>query len=208
MLFLYNKLIERFGKQHWWPHLSKEKEQKRFEIIIGTILTQNTSWSNVERSIKNLHDNNLIDIDKIINISDKRLANLIRSSGYFNQKAKRLKTVARFLKKNKNPGREELLEVNGIGKETADSILLYAYNKPYFVVDAYTRRIFNRLGYKEDSYDELQELFHTNLPKDYKLYNEFHALLVNLGKEVCKTKPLCKKCPLNKGCEFGKKELP
>lgn len=197
---IYYKLYKEFGPQHWWPVTS---DNTRFEIIIGAILTQNTAWKNVERAIFNLNKNKLIDVNKIIKINKNELAQLIKPAGYYNQKAERLKIVAEFIKNHKNPTREELLAVKGIGPETADSILLYAFDKPYFVIDAYTKRIFSRLGLcKENAtYTELQELFHKNLKRDAKLFNEYHALLVELGKNCCKKKPECMKCPIKKFCK-------
>ncbi len=213
LLRIYNLLYEEFGSQKWWPttlegslhptyHGKRINEKQRFEIIVGAILTQNTSWKNVENAIYNLNKNKLLDLSKIKNISQKKLASLIKPAGYYNQKSERLKIAADFFSKNKNPAREQLLEVKGIGPETADSILLYAFNKPYFVVDAYTKRIFSRLGFCKDNckYNELQELFHKSLPKDAKLYNEFHALLVELAKKHCTKKPGCADCPINSFC--------
>ncbi len=197
---IYNILYKEYGNQNWWPTKSKNKQ---FEIIIGTILTQNTSWSNVEKAIDNLMNHNVLDAEKIIKINKNKLASLIKSSGYYNQKAERLKIMAKFFLSNKNPDREELLNLKGVGKETADSILLYAYNKPYFVVDAYTKRIMNRIGFKENEYDELQELFHKNLKKDYKLFNEYHALIVKLAKENRKKTPICINCCLKDKCKFN-----
>ena len=201
MLNLYKTLLNVYGRRNWWPTIS---DNKRFEIILGAILTQNTSWKQVEKAIVNLKNNDLISQDAIRKVSLRRLACLIKPSGYFNQKAKRLKIINQFLEENENPTREQLLEVNGIGPETADSILLYAFNQPYFVIDAYTKRIMQRLGYKEESYDELQSLFQNNLPNDYKIYNEFHALFVEHAKTYCRKKPLCQKCPLNSRCNYIK----
>jgi len=201
MLSLYKTLLKEYGKQSWWPTTS---DNKRFEIILGAILTQNTSWKQAEKAIANLKKNDLISQEAIKKVSLRKLASLIKPSGYFNQKAKRLKIINQFLEKNKNPTREQLLEVNGIGPETADSILLYAFNQPYFVIDAYTKRIMQRIGYKEECYDELQCLFQNNLPKDYKIYNEFHALFVEHAKTYCRKKPLCQKCPLNSRCNYIK----
>ena len=197
---IYNILYKKYGKQNWWPTKS---DNKKFEVIIGTILTQNTSWNNVEKAINNLIKNNVLDTEKIIKINKNKLALLIKSSGYYNQKAERLKIIAKFFFNNKDPNRKELLNLKGVGKETADSILLYAYNKPYFVVDAYTKRIMNRIGFKEESYDELQELFHKSLEKDYKLFNEYHALIVKLAKENCKKIPRCNDCCLKDKCKFN-----
>ena len=214
---IYTKLHKSFGSQGWWPLTIRGNKSKhhvgppkttnhRFEIIIGAILTQNTNWKNVEKALYNLSKNNLISIEKIKNTKTQKLAELIKPSGYYNQKAERLKIISSFLSKNKNPTREQLLDVKGIGPETADSILLYAYNKPFFVIDAYTKRIFQRLGYNAKDYNKWQELFMDNLPKDTKLFNEYHALLVEVGKNHCKTKPICKECPIKEICRELEKD--
>ncbi len=194
---VYDRLHKQFGRQRWWPTVSKNK---KFEVVIGAVLTQNTSWKNVEKAILNLNDAGLIDAEKLAEVNVKKLAGLIRPAGYYNQKAERLKIIARFFLENKNPTRDELLGVKGIGPETADSILLYAYNKPFFVIDAYTRRIMKRIGYCEDSYEGLQRLFEKNLPKSYKIFNEYHALLVELAKIHCRKKPECSGCPVKSMC--------
>ncbi len=212
---IYGLLFEKFGEQGWWNHFengkfiydkdSKNKPlnpKQQFEIILGTILTQNTSWSNVEKTIKTLNLVWLISPIELKKIPEKHLAELIRSSGYYNQKAKKIKAVVEFLDSGKEITRENLLNVWGIGPETADSILLYAYEQPIFVIDAYTKRIMNRIGFKEKNYEELQKLFHKSLKKDHKLFNEYHALLVKLAKENCKTKPTCETCPLNTNCRY------
>ena len=201
MLNLYKTLLKAYGRRGWWPTTS---DNKKFEIILGAILTQNTSWKQVEKAIANLKNNDLISQEAIKKVSLRRLASLIKPAGYFNQKAKRLKIINQFLEKNKNPTRDQLLEVNGIGPETADSILLYAFNQPAFVIDTYTKRIMQRIGYKEESYGGLQALFQDNLPNDYKIYNEFHALFVEHAKTYCRKKPLCQKCPLNSRCNYIK----
>jgi len=212
LMQIYEKLFNEFGKQGWWPltiegykskhHAGSPKNDKhRFEIIVGAILTQNTNWKNVEKALYNLSKNNLLDASKINKASKERIAQLIRPAGYYNQKAERVKIMADFFLKNRNPTREQLLEVKGIGPETADSILLYAYNKPFFVVDAYTKRIFERLGYKVKDYNEWQELFMNNLPTNVELFKEYHALLVELGKNYCKKKPICKECPIKEICK-------
>ena len=201
MLNLYKTLLKAYGRRGWWPTTS---DNKKFEIILGAILTQNTSWKQVEKAIANLKNNDLISQEAIKKVSLRRLASLIKPAGYFNQKAKRLKIINQFLEKNKNPTRDQLLEVNGIGPETADSILLYAFNQPSFVIDTYTKRIMQRIGYKEESYGGLQALFQDNLPNDYKIYNEFHALFVEHAKTYCRKKPLCQKCPLNSRCNYIK----
>lgn len=198
-LTTYKTLLKAYGEQNWWPTITKNK---KFEVILGSILTQNTSWKQAEKAIINLKNNDLISKEAIKKVSLRRLASLIKPSGYFNQKAKRIKAVSNFLEKNKNPTRDQLLEVNGIGPETADSMLLYAFNQPYFVIDAYTKRTMQRLGYKEEGYGELQSLFQNNLPSDYEIYNEFHALFVEHAKTYCRKKPLCQKCPLNSKCGY------
>ena len=172
------------GELHPSYHGKKPDEKQRFEIIVGAILTQNTSWKNVEKAIFNLNKAKLLDIRKIRKADKRKLASVIRPSGYYNQKAKCLKLVAAFFAKNKHPSREQLLAVRGIGPETADSILLYAFNKPLFVIDAYTKKIFSRIGICNEtcSYHELQELCQKSLPKKAKLFQEYHALLVELGK--------------------------
>lgn len=200
---VYTILEKEYGNQHWWP---TQSNNKRFEIIIGAILTQNTSWSNVEKTIKNLDKFNFLRKDAIRQLGEEELAQLIKSSGYFRQKAKKLKTIVEFLDSKKEINHENLLEVWGIGKETADSILLYAYDKPIFVVDTYTKRIFSRIGIINENieYDELQKLFTENLENKLELFKEYHALIVKLGKEVClKRNPRCSECCLNKICKYG-----
>ena len=202
---IYKKLFYHFGPQHWWP------ADTPFEVMVGAILTQNTNWLNVEKALDNIKREKLLTPHKLYRISEKRLALLIRPAGYFNIKAKRLKAFLHFFfqscagnfKKMRLVKtydlRHQLLCVNGIGPETADSILLYALERPIFVVDAYTKRFLLRHELiKEDaSYDEMQNLFMQNLKCDVKLFNEYHALLVKLGKDTClKTNPKCAACPL------------
>ncbi|MBL7170908.1 MAG: endonuclease III domain-containing protein [Candidatus Omnitrophica bacterium] len=201
---IFRILFKSFGPQGWWPG------KTRFEVIVGAILTQNTAWSNVEKAIKNLRSAKLLNLKALSNIPSRKLYPLLRPSGYYRIKTKRLKSVVNFLCVNyqanlnqffKMPlekAREELLSVNGIGPETADSILLYAGKKPVFVVDAYTRRIFECAGIvpRGASYEDIQRLFMKNLPRDTQIYNEYHALIVRLGKDICKTKPQCSICPL------------
>lgn len=205
---IYGRLYRYFGPRHWWPG------ETPFEIITGAILTQNTAWGNVEKAIANLKNENLLSINKLSKLTHKKLAGLIRPSGYYNQKAKKVKNMVAFLKssykaKLSNVGdvntealREQLLGVNGVGPETADSILLYAFNRPIFVVDAYTKRIFSRLKMikTSDDYYQVQSLFMDNLTPDVNLFNEYHALIVELGKMICKVRPICSKCVLNKLC--------
>jgi endonuclease III related protein len=196
-----------YGPQHWWPG------RTRFEVIVGAILTQNTSWTNVERAIANLRREKLLTIPAMQEVSTSRLARLIRSSGYFRQKARKLKTFTSFVRRNYAGSltrmfrvptgtlREQLLAVHGIGPETADSILLYAGNQPIFVVDAYTRRILERhaLASPRFKYDEIRALFEQNLPRDPQLFNEFHALIVRTGKYLCVSRsPRCSDCVLQK----------
>jgi endonuclease III related protein len=193
------------GPQHWWPG------RTRFEVIVGAILTQNTSWSNVERAISILRREKLLNPEALEKISTARLAQLIRSSGYFRQKARKLKEFVQFLRDCHQGSldklfatptaelREQLLAVHGIGPETADSILLYAGGHPVFVVDTYTRRILERHGlvHPKASYEEIRALFERNLTADSSLYNEYHALIVHTGKHFCqKRQPNCEHCSL------------
>lgn len=204
LMDIYHRLCTRFGPQHWWPG------ETPLEIMIGAVLTQNTNWKNVEKAIANLKAFSLLDIRKLDRISPDRLAELIRPAGYFRVKAQRLKNLIAWLAK-KHGGqieslkelptgrlREELLSIRGIGPETADSILLYALEKPVFVVDAYTARILGRHHLLEEGagYEEIQSLFENALPKDTVLFNEYHALLVRCGKDFCKPKAACPGCPL------------
>ncbi len=202
---IFTTLFKHFGPQNWWPG------DTPFEVMIGAVLTQNTNWNNVSRAIDNLKSYNLLSFETIENIPVEILAEHIRPSGYFNQKAIRLKNLLQairethegdldaFFSASTSDLREQLLKVKGIGPETADSILLYAAQKPIFVVDAYTFRILSRHDLVEDGmdYHELQNLFMDSLPEDVALFNEYHALLVKLGKDFCKKgKPLCPNCPL------------
>ena len=205
LLKIYNSLYNYFGPLNWWPG------DTPFEIMVGAILTQNTSWSNVEKAISNLKKENLLEPRKLYRINREELAQLIKPSGYYNIKARRLKNFVNIFvndfessaeKMFSGDGRElrkKLLNVNGIGPETADSILLYAGKKPFFVVDAYTKRIFSRhkLISEDASYHQIQEFFIKNLDRDVKLFNEFHAQIVMLGKTICTSRnPDCAKCPL------------
>ncbi len=204
LLEIYHKLYHAFGPQHWWPGDSP------FEIAVGAILTQNTNWANVEKAIENLKTKMVLNSKSIHRMKTERLASLIRPAGYFNIKAGRLKSFINFLmndyhgsmKKMRNEEmqtlRTKLLNVHGIGPETADSILLYALDKPVFVTDAYTKRALSRhnIVKHDDSYDHIQNLFHSTLKKDTVLFNEYHALFVKLGKTYCRKKPLCRGCPL------------
>jgi endonuclease-3 related protein len=213
---IYELLLSRFGPQHWWPG------DTQFEIITGAILTQNTNWSNVEKAITNLKTLELLNPEQIRSTDISELAELIRPAGYYRLKAKRLKSFVDWLFANydgklvnlKNVHTEqlrtELLAIKGIGPETADSILLYAFEKPIFVVDAYTARIAVRhqLIEPDADYEQLRELFQLNLAEDVQLFNEYHALLVKLGKEFCKPKAQCPDCPLERLSHSSSNEYP
>ncbi len=202
---IYAGLYDHFGPQHWWPG------ETPFEVMVGAVLTQNTNWVNVSRAIGNLKADNLLSFQVMADLPVDSLAEKIRPAGYYNLKARRLKNLLDFISSEYsgnlddffNQGRdvlrEQLLSVKGVGPETADSILLYAANKPVFVVDAYTHRILYRHGLIDEDlgYDEIQSLFLDSLPEDVALFNEYHALLVRVGKDFCKkSKPLCDQCPL------------
>jgi len=203
---IYQLLFDRFGHQHWWPG------ETRFEIITGAILTQNTSWANVEKAIANLKSADRLAPEKLHHFEPAQIAELIRPAGYYNIKAKRLKNFINWLFDNYDGKltnldsidteqlRAELLAIKGVGLETADSILLYAFDRPIFVVDAYTARIVFRHGLigPDADYEQLRELFESSLPADTQLYNEYHALLVRVGKEFCKPKARCPDCPMDK----------
>lgn len=197
-------MFRHYGLLHWWPG------ETPFEVMVGAILTQNTAWTNVEKAIANLKREDLLHPEKLYRLSPKKLARLIKPAGYFNVKTKRLKNFLKFFleecggnvallrKQSSETLREKLLAVNGIGPETADSILLYALEKPIFVIDAYTKRILSRhfLGPQNADYHPLQKFFMSHLKPDVPHYNEYHAQLVNIGKDFCKKKPRCGECPL------------
>lgn len=205
LLEIYNTLYDRFGPQHWWPG------DTPFEVMVGAVLTQNTNWGNVSKAIDNLKNGNILSFEALAALYVEELAAYIRPAGYYNLKASRLQNLLRFIEE-RHQGRladffeqdtaalrRQLLSVKGVGPETADSIILYAAGKPVFVVDAYTYRIMNRHGLaaEDDGYDELQDIFVSSLPEDAALFNEYHALLVRLGKDYCKkNRPLCSGCPL------------
>ncbi len=208
----YSSLLAAFGPQHWWPG------ETPFEVIVGAILTQNTSWTNVERAIANLRGAGLLSPAAIEQAPRPRLERLIRSSGYFRQKGRKLKAFCAYLRRGYGGSlermfetptatlRQELLGVFGIGPETADSILLYAGRHPVFVVDAYTRRMLMRHGWasEESDYEEIRALFEDRFPGDIARFNEFHALIVNAGKNFCRpARPDCGRCPLGRHLEEG-----
>ncbi|HXE74327.1 MAG TPA: endonuclease III domain-containing protein [Candidatus Xenobia bacterium] len=201
----YRRLSSHFGPQYWWP------ARTRFEVILGALLTQNTSWVNVEKALNNLRCEGLLRPDKLARVSPARLEKLLRPSGYYRQKTRVVRgflahlqrryggSLRRLLARPANQLRAELLSLHGIGEETADSILLYAAGQPVFVVDAYTRRVLARHGLASETarYAELQGFFHRHLPGDASLFNEYHALLVAVGKNYCRRRaPDCAGCPL------------
>ncbi|HTT08107.1 MAG TPA: endonuclease III domain-containing protein [Gammaproteobacteria bacterium] len=203
---VYERLHHHHGPQHWWPG------DTPFEIMVGAVLTQNTAWRNVERAIANLIAVRSLDARRIVRLPLKRLAELLRPSGYFNVKARRLRHFCEWLlarggvsvlKMMDTPTlRHDLLAVHGVGPETADDILLYALHRPVFVIDAYTRRLFSRLGLikGDESYETLRTGFETALGPDVPLYNEYHALIVRHAKEICRPRPRCEICCLRRMC--------
>jgi len=207
---IYHRLFDRFGTQHWWP------AEEPFEVIVGAILTQSAAWGNVEKAIANLKAAGALSPAKLRRLQLPRLARLVHPCGYYNAKALKLKSFAFWLgnhysddldslfASNTDDLRQQLLSVHGIGQETADSILLYAAGKPVFVIDAYTRRISGRIGLvpEKDSYAGYQAFFMEHLPPDAELFNEYHALLVRLGKDICRRRPLCPQCCLSDICQF------
>jgi len=201
---IYQILFEEFGPQYWWPG------ETRDEIIIGAILTQNTNWANVEKAINNLKEKQLLTLSALTKANQMTVVECIKSAGYFNQKAERLILISKALQsyipsRDKHEFRSFLLSLKGIGPETADSILLYAYNIPFFVVDAYTKRIFSRLGYilPSQRYSSVQQWIMQYLEPDSDLFNEYHALIVKLAKTKCKKRPMCSSCPLKDLCRYA-----
>ncbi len=211
ILDLYKILLKYYGKQNWWP------ADTQFEVVIGAILTQNTAWTNVIKAINNLKSHGLLEPEKLYKTEPKVIENLIKPSGFYRQKTKKIKNFLDFfieydfcfdkLCKEKSL-REKLLKIKGIGKETADSILLYALNCPYFVVDSYTKRLSIRLNIIDNEgvkYDDLQSLYESELPRDLEVYKEYHALIVEHSKTYCKSKPACSPCPINLMCKYYNK---
>lgn len=204
LIRIYNILYSFYGPQKWWPGDSP------FEIAIGAILTQNTNWGNVEKAINNLKREGVMSVQDLNRLSDEKIASLIRPAGYFNIKTKRIRAFLDFIidkyngkieemkRENTISLRSKLLNVYGIGQETADSILLYALEKPVFVIDAYTKRVMIRHSIMKpnSTYSDYQKIFHKELDEDLQMFNEYHALFVRVGKDYCKVKPLCKNCPL------------
>lgn len=210
LLEIFGALLNHFGQLFWWP------AETPFEVCVGAILTQNTNWANVEKAIANLKTEGLLSPRMLYDVDSARLAEVIRPAGFFNVKSRRLKDFIDYVFKccdgdldrmfagDWRELREELLKVRGIGPETCDSILLYAGSKPSFVVDAYTKRLFSRLGLlrENEPYEEVRGFFMENLPADVSLYNEYHALIVRQCKDFCRIKPICGRCPLRDGCGF------
>ena len=210
LLEIYHRLLSCYGPQHWWP------AEDAFEVVVGAILTQSAAWTNVEKAISNLKAAGALTAAALLAIPSDRLAALIHPCGYYNAKAKKLRAFVQRLESGYGGDlerlfaldtielRQELLAVHGIGEETADSIILYAARKPVFVIDAYTRRILRRLALapSSDSYGAFQALFTENLPQDEGLYDEYHALLVRHGKEVCRKAPRCPICCLRDVCRY------
>ncbi|MBT1073796.1 endonuclease III domain-containing protein [Geobacter grbiciae] len=216
LLEIFDTLHAAYGPRHWWP------ADTPFEVCVGAILTQNTNWGNVEKAIVNLKRGGLLSPEALRDVSVGLLAEAIRPAGYFNVKSLRLKDFVGYLWERHGGSlermfagdwhalREELLGVRGVGPETADSILLYAGGKPTFVVDAYTKRLFAALGILNGSagYDEVRDLFMANLPPDVRLFNEYHALIVEHGKRHCRKRPLCPGCGLHLFCRSHVTEQP
>jgi endonuclease-3 related protein len=203
---IYATLHAGYGPQHWWPG------DTPFEVMVGAVLTQNTAWSNVEKAIANLVSEDLLDPGKITSVRKDYLARRLRPSGYFNIKAGRLRHFCRWYLESggyrslrrlpTDELRHALLSVHGIGPETADDILLYAFLRPVFVIDAYTRRLFSRLGLiaGDEPYETLRMMFEQGLGPDVELFNEYHALIVRHAKNICRTRPVCSGCILRPRC--------
>jgi endonuclease-3 related protein len=207
---VYEELLAKWGPQGWWP------ARTRFEVMAGAVLTQNTAWANVEKALANLRGAGMLDPAAVATAPPARLARLLRPAGYFNVKAERLRSFCRWLLEEGGGSRlarrgtarlrSELLAVPGIGPETADDILLYAFGRPVFVVDAYTRRLFSRLGLVDggEGYEETRKLFEEALPQDERLYAEYHALIVRHAKETCRRRPRCADCRLRPSCALAR----
>jgi endonuclease III related protein len=212
LYYIYRQLLKTFGFQNWWP------AQTPFEVCIGAVLTQNTSWNNVELAINNLKKNSLLDAKNLYAADPVLVRQCIRPAGYFNQKAAYLKNICRFFLEKENKFsklkklniiklRSMLLDVKGIGKETADSIILYAVGRSIFVIDAYTRRIYSRIGIIKNNsdYDDVQKLFHLHIKRNLRIYRDYHAQIVMLAINYCNKVPKCLNCPLCAMCNFAQK---
>lgn len=214
LLDIYGRLYETYGPRHWWP------AESRFEVMVGAILVQNTAWINVKKAIHNLSDADVLSPERLRDIEQDALAQLIYSSGYYNTKARKLKVLVDWLGERFDDDidammnedmlvlRQELLGVHGIGEETADDILLYALDMPIFVIDTYTRRLLFRLGLAPETgpYSLYQEIFEKHLPADVPLFNEYHALIVTHAATVCKKEPVCQGCCLLDICPWGRRK--
>ncbi len=210
LLAVYHTLLDRYSHQNWWPGDSL------FEIMVGAILTQNTAWSNVEKAIASLRQANLLDPGLMLDTAEADLSEMIRSSGYFRLKARRLHNLCSCIQHSgglealkRLPTldlRERLLGVNGVGPETADDMVLYGFLRPVFVIDLYTRRIFSRIGMinGDEKYEQLRVMFQSGIGGDVEIFSEYHALIVIHAKEACRKKPLCEQCCLRKQCAFPK----
>jgi len=210
---VYRRLLDEFGPQGWWP-VQNGFSPPEWEVCVGAVLTQNTNWGNVEKALSSLKAAGITTPAQTLKVHNHILKNYIRSSGYYTQKAHRLKALAEFVSQFsrekdflQGADRKDLLLIHGIGPETADSILLYAAGQKFFVVDAYTRRVFSRFGMiKEDwDYERIRLLFEKNLPQKVNVYKEFHALIVKLAKENCRKAPKCESCPLAGPCKFSRR---
>ncbi|NPA32118.1 MAG: endonuclease III domain-containing protein [Aquificae bacterium] len=203
LLRVYRDLLKYYGKQNWWPvdkeYHKKQKTDPREEIVIGALLVQNTSWKNAKKAIENLKRERALSLSSITTMEEEKLSELIKPAGYYRKKALYLKELSRRFRSAdelSKLSRDELLKLRGIGKETADVILLYAFGKPHFVVDAYTKRLLRRLFGIEGSYEEIKELFEKELGRDTELFKEYHALIDVHAQTHCRKKPLCEGCPL------------
>lgn len=211
LLTVFKQLLGAYGPQHWWPG------DTPFEIMVGAVLTQNTAWTNVEQAIANLVRHDKLSAACIVAARHDYLANWLRPSGYFNIKATRLKNFCRWYvdagglaalsQHDTQTLRSALLSINGVGPETADDMLLYAFDRPVFVIDAYTRRLFSRLGFiaGDEAYDDIRLAVEDKLGAEVELYNEFHALIVMHAKTVCRVRPRCDDCLLRRRCPTGRK---
>ena len=215
LIKIFQTLEKAYPSPKGWPHgewpLSENFKPLRLEVVVGAILTQNVNWKNVEKALSRMIEEQLVEADCIERCPQAFLEDTIRSAGFYRQKAKRLKGIAQFILAY--PGefysevrREELLSIPGIGPETADSILLYACDRPHFVVDAYTLRLFTRYGFlsRKGSYQEVQQFFESHLPADVPLYKRFHALIVEHAKQICRKTPVCKDCVFRTECQSAR----
>jgi len=216
LMEIFALLQGRYGPRNWWPVTPSGEsvpqyrggpvdDRQRFEVAVGAVLTQNTSWKNASAAIENLNRAGMLSPEGIYKTEESRLAEIIRPSGYYNMKAKKLLAIAAFFLRREEVSRDSLLEVHGVGPETADSILLYAYRVPVFVVDSYTRRMFSRIGMieAESDYEKIRAFFQDNLASRAELFQEYHALIVENSKSVCRKAPLCARCPLPALCRHA-----